>query len=328
MAMNDLYPLKFKPIFRDKIWGGDRIRTVLGLDFSPLPNCGEAWVLSGVPENQTRVSEGFLKGNELNELVEVYMDDLVGEKVYATFGNEFPILVKFIDANDYLSIQVHPDDNLARKRRLGNGKTEMWYILDAMPGAELISGFNRPLEPATYLKHLEDKTLPSILNAEKVQAGDLFFMPAGRVHALGPGILLAEIQQSSDTTYRIYDWDRVDAAGKSRELHTEEALEAIDFTYHPTGRTAYRDALNRSVTMVSSPQFNTNMIHFDKPMEMDYSYFDSFIIFTCAEGSAAVTDGRNRTAIRRGETMLIPACMEKLLLIPDPVCKILATYMG
>jgi len=195
--MNELYPLQFTPVFKDKIWGGQKIRTVLNRDFSPLPNCGEVWVLSGVEGNQTEVSERFLAGNDLNELVEVYMGDLVGDKIFKKFGNEFPILLKFIDANDWLSIQVHPDDELALQRHGSLGKTEMWYIMDAEKESELISGFAGKLDKDSYQKHLEEKTLKSVMNFEKVARGDVYYIPAGRVHALGPGILLAEIQQTS-----------------------------------------------------------------------------------------------------------------------------------
>jgi len=199
--MNTLYPLKFKPIFKDKIWGGEKIKTELGMDYGNLPNCGEVWVISGVDGNQTVVENGFLKDNELNELVEVYMGDLVGEKNFDKFGNEFPLLIKFIDANDWLSVQVHPDDALAAKRNIGQGKTEMWFTLGADKSTQLISGFNQEMDKETYLKHLNDGTLKDILNYEDVKKGDVFFIPAGRVHALGPGMLLAEIQQTSDTTY-------------------------------------------------------------------------------------------------------------------------------
>ena len=237
--MNSLYPLKFKPIFKDKIWGGQKIKSSLKMDFGDLPNCGEAWMMSGVEDNPTIVENGFLAGNELNEIVEVYMGELVGDKVFDQFGNEFPLLIKFIDSNDWLSIQVHPDDFLARKRNIGFGKTEMWYMLDATDDAELIAGFNKKTDKDEYLQHLENKTLKEILNFEKVEKGDVFYIPAGRVHALGPGCLLAEIQQTSDTTYRIYDWDRIDAAGMFRELHTEEALDAIDFEFHESYKTEY-----------------------------------------------------------------------------------------
>ena len=164
--MNSLYPLKFKPIFKDKIWGGQKIKNELGLDYGELPNCGEVWVISGVKDNQSVVENGFLKDNELNELVEVYMGDLVGEKVFDKFGDEFPLLIKFIDANDWLSVQVHPDDRLAAKRKIGQGKTEMWFTLGADDNTQLISGFNREMDKETYLKHLNNGTLKEILNYE------------------------------------------------------------------------------------------------------------------------------------------------------------------
>jgi len=228
--MNSLYPLKFHPVFKDKLWGGDKIKTVLGLDYGNLPNCGEAWVISGYSDNVSVVQNGFLQGNDLNELISIYMGDLVGDSVYEQFGDEFPLLLKFIDAHDWLSIQVHPDDELAQKRQMPNGKTEMWYILQADKDAKLITGFKEKIDSETYLKYLIENKLPEILNYETVDAGDVFFLPAGRVHATGPGILLAEIQQSSDATYRIYDWDRIDDAGKKRELHTSDALDAIDYS--------------------------------------------------------------------------------------------------
>jgi mannose-6-phosphate isomerase len=231
--MNDLYPLKFKPIFKEKIWGGDKIKTVFGMDYSPLPNCGEAWVLSGHGEEISEVTNGFLAENQLDELIEIYMGDLVGEAVYEKYGNKFPLLIKILNSSDWLSIQVHPDDKLAESRHNDLGKTEMWYIADAEPGAELISGFNREMTPELYLSNLNNGTLKEIMNYEKVEKGDVYFIPAGRVHALGPGLLLFEIQQTSDLTYRIYDFDRVDDKGNPRQLHTEQALDALDFMQHP-----------------------------------------------------------------------------------------------
>ena len=325
--MNNLYPLKFNPVFRDKIWGGDRIRTVLGMDFSPLPNCGEAWVLSGVPGSQTLVSNGFLKGNELNELVEIYMDELLGESVFDKFKDEFPLLIKFIDSNDYLSIQVHPDDALAAKRKIGNGKSEMWYFMHAEKDAELISGFNRKIDQKIYLEHLEKKNLREILNTEKVKAGDVFYIPAGRVHALGPGLLLAEIQQTSDTTYRIYDWDRVDENGVSRELHTELALEAIDYTFHDSYRTSYPKTKNQLTTLVDSPHFFTSVLDFNRPLTRDYGFLDSFVICLCVEGSALVKYDQGKLELKKGEVLLVPAVMEEISLLPSPECRILEVYI-
>lgn len=207
MSNTMLYPFKFKPVFKDKIWGGRKIKTVLGKDFSPLINCGEVWVVSGVKGNETVIENGFLAGNNLAEITEVYMDELLGEPVYNKFGEEFPILVKFIDAADDLSIQVHPDDELAAKRHNSLGKTEMWYVMDTDPGAKLITGFKQDTDKATYLQHLRNKSLMELLHTEQVKPGDVFYQPAGRVHAIGKGVLLAEIQQSSDVNqYLLPGW--------------------------------------------------------------------------------------------------------------------------
>jgi len=325
--MNKLYPMKFTPLFRDKIWGGQKIKSVLDMNFGALPNCGEAWVLSGVGGNETVVANGFLEGNELNELVEIYMDDLVGGKVYEKYQNEFPILVKFIDANDYLSIQVHPDDALAQKRGIGNGKTEMWYIISADKGSELITGFNQKITQKTYLDHLESKKLKEILNVEKVSAGDVFFIPAGRVHALGPGILLAEIQQTSDTTYRIYDWDRLDDKGNSRQLHTAEALEAIDFNVYDTYRSAYPAIKNTSIEVVNQPFFTTNMLHLDKPLSKNYEELDSFVIYTCVKGDVVVNYQDDIVKLRMGECLLIPNVVNQIDIHPSIESKLLETYI-
>ena len=325
--MNQLYPLKFKPVFKDKIWGGQKIRTTLGMDFNPLPNCGEAWVLSGVPGSETIVINGFLKGNSLNDLLEVYMDDLIGEDLFYRFGTEFPILVKFIDSNDYLSIQVHPDDALAARRKSGNGKTEMWYILDAEPGSELISGFNRQVDKDIYLEHLNSKKLKEILNVEKVKEGDVFYIPSGRIHAIGPGILLAEIQQTSDTTYRIYDWDRVDENGKSRELHTELAIDAIDFNPVKNFRTEYRKTKNQMQNLVETPFFTTNILDFDQIVKKDYALLDSFVIYVCVEGSALIHYDDKQEPIKKGEIILFPAIMDRLVLEPLLTCKVLEIFI-
>ncbi|HLN53298.1 MAG TPA: type I phosphomannose isomerase catalytic subunit [Lentimicrobium sp.] len=326
-----LYPLKFKPVLKDKIWGGSKIKEVLGIDFKPLPNCGEAWMLSGVEDNPTLVSNGFLEGNELNELVEIYMGDLVGDELYNRFGNEFPILVKFIDAADWLSIQVHPDDELAAKRGIGNGKSEMWYIMAADKGSELITGFRRDSSPEEYVKYLKEKRLTEILNTETVIPGDVFYMPAGRVHALGPGILLAEIQQTSDTTYRIYDWDRVDDKGKSRELHIDQALEAIDFKAHDDYKAKYTEVRNASSNLVSAPYFTTNIIVIDKAIAKDYSELDSFVIYICIQGTLTIVhDGSEEKQVKlsKGEAALIPAIIDRVDLIPSKESKILEVFIN
>lgn len=325
--MSSLYPLKFKPIFKDKIWGGQKIKTVLGKDFSPLPNCGEVWVLSGVEDNQTEITNGFLEANSLSEVLEIYMGDMVGENIYKKFENEFPILVKFIDANDWLSIQVHPDDDLAWKRHKSLGKSEMWYIFDAEEDAELISGFSKEIDKEEYQKHLDNKTLKSVMNFEKVKSGDVYYMPAGRVHALGPGVLLAEIQQTSDVTYRIYDWDRIDEAGMMRELHIDEALDAIDFKVYDQYKTDYISKLNKTVDLVESPYFITRLIDINEPIKKDYSELDSFVIYVCAEGDLTLMHEGEKYHLSNGEAILLPAVIQEVELFPITESKILEVYM-
>jgi len=325
--MSKLYPLKFKPIFKDKIWGGQKISTVLGKNFSPLPNCGEVWVLSGVEGNQTEIANGFLEGNELNDLVEIYMGDLVGDKIYQKYGTEFPILIKFIDANDWLSIQVHPDDELALERHGTLGKTEMWYILDAEEKSELISGFSKKVSKAEYLQHLENKSIKDIMNFVHVKKGDVFYIPSGRVHALGPGILLAEIQQTSDNTYRIYDWDRIDHSGMMRELHTDLALDALDFNVYEDYKTKYKLKSNQTAEMVDSPFFKTNIIQIDQAIKKDYSEFDSFVIYIAAEGSFSIKYDNEFTLVNFGEAVLIPASIESVELFPKTECKVLEVFI-
>ncbi len=326
--MSALYPMKFEPIFRDKIWGGQNIKTVLNQDFGDLPNCGELWALSGYPGSESVVSNGFLAGNELNELVEVYMDELVGEKNHEVYGNVFPLLIKILDASDWLSIQVHPDDDLARQRGLEGGKTEMWYILQAEKGAKLIAGFNQKVNQNIYLQKIKDKQLTEIMNFEEVEAGDVYYMPAGRVHALGPGIMLAEIQQTSDTTYRIYDWDRVDELGKGRELHLQEAMAAIDFELADTYKSHYTANKNETVSLVKSEFFISNLIDLDIALVKDFTELDSFVIYLCTEGVFELDDKiHDKVLVSAGETVLLPASATKIELKPLNKAKLIEVYI-
>lgn len=319
--------MKFSPVFDDRFWGGQKIRSVLGLDFSPAERCAEAWILSGYHDKQTVVSNGFLAGNELNELVEVYMDDLVGEAVHTRYGNVFPLLVKFIDARDWLSIQVHPDDDVARRHGLPHGKTEMWYVIDADPGAMLVSGFSRQVSREAFLEKLNRKQLQEILNYEKVSAGDVFFMPAGRIHALGPGVLLAEIQQTSDATYRIYDFDRTDRQGKPRELHIDLALEAIDFKTYPEYKTAGGDRPGSS-SLLSCPHFSVNLIDLAHPLQKNYEELDSFVIYVCLEGSMTLAyRDQAGVPLRKGEVVLLPASLDLIRLFPQGNTRLLEVYV-
>lgn len=323
-----LYPLKFRPILKEKIWGGSKIKTALHKDYAPLPNCGESWEISGVEENISVVNNGFLAGNNLHEIIEIYMGDLVGEKVYEKFGMEFPLLIKFIDANADLSIQVHPDDKLSKKRHSAFGKTEMWYILEAEEDGKLIAGFNQEVNKEKYLKHLNDKTLKEILNIEKVKSGDVFFIPAGRVHAIGSGVLLAEIQQTSDITYRIYDWDRKDAQGNTRELHTDMALDAIDYSLLDNYKTDYISTPNQSSSLVDGEYFTTNIIEIDKSIDKEYQELDSFVIYMCLEGDYVLTYNEGESLdVKKGETILLPAIIENVTLTPRKKTKILEVYI-
>ena len=320
-----LYPLKFKPIVKDKIWGGPKLRDVLGKKASD--KAGESWELSGVEGDISVVENGFLAGNSIQELAEVYMGDLLGDKIYERFGVEFPLLIKFIDAADFLSVQVHPDDAMARERHNSYGKTEMWYIVESDKG-QLIAGFNRKLEKELYLQHFKAGSLKEILNYEDVAPGDIYFMPAGRVHAIGAGVLLAEIQQTSDVTYRIYDWDRTDEQGHPRELHTDLALDAIDFAFHSKYKTDYLPLLNSTVNAVDSPFFTTSVIQLDQPVEKDFNLIDSFVIYMCMEGAVGITYGKGEVeTMKKGETLLIPAELKNLALIPTEASSLLEVYI-
>jgi mannose-6-phosphate isomerase len=315
--MNNLYPLKFTPIYKEKIWGGEKLSVLLNKKISKLPNCGESWEISGVENEISVVSNGFLKGNNLEEIIEIYMGDLVGEKAYDQFGLVFPLLIKYIDAKDKLSIQVHPNDELAEERHGTFGKTEMWYVIQADAGAKLITGFNRPLNKDEYLKYFENGQLEEILNYEEVKAGDVFFMPAGRVHAIGGGIVLAEIQQTSDATYRIFDFNRLDDQGNPRELHTDLALDAIDFKLEENYRTSYHAVENASSTLVKCPYFTTNVLPFNREIERDFAERDTFVIYMCIEGEYTLAWEENTILVKKGETILVPALINNFSLTPS-----------
>jgi mannose-6-phosphate isomerase len=325
--MNQLYPLKFKPIIKDKIWGGTRLKSFLHKS-TKTEKAGESWEISGYPGEVSKVTNGFLAGNSLEELIEVYMGDLVGDNVFEKFGTLFPLLIKFIDANDALSVQVHPGDELALKQFKSFGKTEMWYIVEAEQDAGIITGFNQPVTADIYQEHLVNKSLLSILNREKAKKGDVFFLPAGRIHAIGAGILLAEIQQTSDATLRIYDYDRLDDKGQPRELHTEKALEAIDFRQYPSYKTSYEKVPGKPATLASCPYFTVNLLLLEKNMDRDYMNLDSFVIYMCVRGSFSIAYGDNQMdAVKTGETILLPAEIKNVRLIPHPSSEVLEVYI-
>lgn len=324
---NILYPLKFKPVLKDKIWGGSKLRQLPGKE-NASDKCGESWEISTLDNDINIVAEGFLQGNDLSELIEVYMGDLVGEKIFDRNGLEFPLLIKFIEANDMLSVQVHPDAEMAFARHNLRGKTEMWYIMEAERGAKLISGFNREVTRDEYLWYLNKGKIHEILQYVNVKKGDVFFVPPGRVHAIGPGILLAEIQEASDLTYRIFDWNRKNEKGEHRSLHTELALEAIDFTYYPEVKTNYEARLNASVEVVDSSYFTVNIINLDQKVEKNYSFIDSFVIYICTEGKVILSvENLPPISLINGETLLIPAIIKQLFINPLEKSTLLEIYI-
>ncbi|HLP05266.1 MAG TPA: type I phosphomannose isomerase catalytic subunit [Paludibacter sp.] len=321
-----LYPLKFSPILKDKIWGGTKL---IGLFEKPskTDKLGESWELSGYTGEESVVSNGFLSGNTLTELIEVYMGDLVGDAIFDKFGLEFPLLFKLIDANENLSIQVHPGDEVAAERHNSNGKTEMWYVVDADPGSELIIGFAEDCTRETYVEALANGKVEDLLQKVPVKKGDVFFIPAGRVHAIGKGVVVAEIQQSSDITYRIYDYKRKDDQGHERELHTEQALDVIDFEATREAKTPYEPVLNEVTPLVSCEYFTTNLLWFDEPVKRNYAGMDSFVTYMCLEGTFVVQTGNDTLEVAKGNTIMIPAGIDDVELKPTGEVKLLEVYI-
>lgn len=305
------YPLKFTPILKDKIWGGNKLVDILHKK-SDLKNLGESWEISDVEGNISVVSNRNLKGTSLRDLVKKYKSDLVGTKNYEYFGNDFPLLIKFIDAAEDLSIQVHPNDELAKERHQSFGKTEMWYVIQADEGARLIMGFENPTTQEEYVKALESKNLVSKLNFEQVKKGDMFFIETGTIHAIGAGVMVAEIQQTSDITYRVYDWDRVDDEGNGRELHTELALDALNYSGKKDFKRTYKENKNELNPAVDCPYFTTKVLPVDGEVTLDYHSIDSFVILMCVEGNAEVSVSGNTEEINFGETILVPAISDEI----------------
>jgi len=309
MAPIDLYPLCFDPILKPKVWGGKKLHQLLGKNSQE--NIGESWELSGVEGSISKVTNGSLAGKTLSELISEYEETLLGKSVYEKFGNQFPLLFKFIDASQDLSIQVHPNDAIAQKRHNSFGKSEMWYVLQADEGARLILGFKEGVDKTTYLNALEQGELGNIMREVPVHEGDAFYLNTGTVHAIGGGIVLAEIQQSSDITYRIYDWDRPDTDGNFRKLHTQEALDVMSFSTSREAELKIEELENRPVTLCISPYFHTSLLKITKPMRRDYSAIDSFIVYMCTEGQAELVTESDSIQLQKGTTILLPACLKE-----------------
>lgn len=301
-----MYPLKFYPILKDRLWGGTKLGDELGKELKS-DTTGESWEISGVEGDVSVVCNGDLKGESLTKLIAKDPDGFLGKSVVQRFGTEFPILIKFIDAKQDLSVQVHPDDALARARHNSFGKTEMWYIMDAEPGAHLIVGFKHDVSMDEYTECLKNDRLPDILHYEDVDRGDTFFINAGRIHAIGAGVLLAEIQQTSDITYRVFDFNRRDKTGRPRELHTELALEAIDYEKKEDFRVPYPKVPDSANNLVECPYFTTKFLNLSTEFKADLSLRDSFTIYMCIEGEAFIENEDGIAGIKKGETVLIPA---------------------
>ncbi|MFN8210344.1 MAG: type I phosphomannose isomerase catalytic subunit [Bacteroidales bacterium] len=326
--MTEIYPLKFEPILVEKIWGGTSLASRWGKTAGHDRKIGESWEISGVPGNISVVSNGFLAGNNLQELIEVYMGDITGEAVFEKFGSEFPLLIKLIEARDDLSIQVHPGDEMARERHKTNGKTEMWYILESDNGAKIYSGFSKPVTKSEYLEAVANGTLEELMNAEISKPGDVFFTPSGRIHAIGSGNILAEIQQSSDVTYRIFDWNRKNPDGTARELHTELATDAIDYNAFGNSVTRKEPVMDGTVNLVSCDYFVTNFLQFSNPLQKDYNLFDSFVIFICTGGEFSIHWEKGTEVVKKGETVLLPAMLPDVILEPRPEARVLEVFIN
>lgn len=311
-----MYPLKFSPILKPTIWGGEKIAAFKQIK-TDEKQIGESWEISCLENNETVVVNGEDKGSTIRELIRKYKEELVGESNYKCFGDTFPLLIKFIDAQQDLSVQVHPNDALAKKRHNSLGKTEMWYVASADKGTKIYAGFKETLSAKEYKDHIYKNTLANTLQAFDAKEGDVFFIPAGTVHAIGGGAFIVEIQETSDITYRIYDYDRVDAQGKKRELHTEQSKEAIDYERREDLKVEYDVIENEPVEIVSCTHFTTSVYDMSESINCDYSELDSFVILICIDGECDVTDNEgNEVRLSKGETILLPAAIQEVNISP------------
>lgn len=323
-------PLRFQEILVPTIWGGDEIVKMKGAANSPAA-IGESWEISGVPGGETLVAEGELKGMTLTELIEKFGAELVGKENLKKYGTTFPLLIKFISAAQALSIQVHPDDAMANRMGHPYGKTEMWYLVNTAPGASLCSGFSHDFSAEAYTESLTDGTLTDHLAMHETHAGDCFFIPAGRIHSIGAGNFIVEIQQSSNDTFRVYDFDRTDAQGNKRELHVEQAREALNFKAEKEYRTHYTHQPDQPVELVTCPQFTTRLIEAEKGLQLDHSAIDSFVILIAYEGEAILTDAEgNAITLHAGQSVMFPASNSSIEIRPVSEGKFscLETYVG
>ena len=328
-----LYPFKFKPQLFHKLWGGQTIKQWYDHVPADYENVGESWVISDIERFPTEVANGPHAGDELQDLLEVYMDELVGESVYENFGNQFPLLMKFIDAEDDLSIQVHPDDEYALEHEDSLGKTEMWYILPGGPDAAIYLGWNQEMNRTLIHAAIQDGSLPNYLREYKVKEGDVALIPTGTVHAMLRNTILAEIQENSDLTYRLYDYNRVGNDGRKRPLKLAQALDVMNYSQSPANAVTHPQPIrNGAVNLQQTPYFTTNLLSLDKPAQRDYAPLDSFVAFMSVQGACEVTaldcEAEEKTvSLQIGEAVLIPACLNDILITPQPSCQLLEVYV-
>lgn len=340
--MITLYPLKFELNLFELVWGGNRLKPFKGLPSDLNDKIGESWEISAVPGRESVISNGPLKGKTLNALIEAYGDLLLGKTVSFLYGTKFPLLVKFIDAEEDLSVQVHPNDELAQARHGCFGKTEMWYVMDAVPDAKLYCGFKTPISKYEYQKRIEDNSICEVLQEYSVSKGDVFFIPAGRVHAICGGSLVAEVQQSSDVTYRIYDYGRLDLNGEPRVLHTDLAMEAINYAVTDTNKTYYEKKLNKPVCVAECQFFTVKLLDINRGFHRKLYKYDSFIIYMCLQGNCTIEvlssrgyDGGDKPELTKisltvGNSCLIPASVADVMIVPNNLAsttKLLEVYI-
>ena len=321
-----VYPLKFDPILKEKVWGGNKLKTQFNKK-TQKSNIGESWEVSAVPNNVSTISNGIYKGESLKNIQTKYKELFLGRKNYQVFGDEFPLLIKFIDAASNLSIQVHPDDAMAKRNHNSFGKTEMWYVMEHEENAELIAGLQEGVEDlGLAYATLNNENYKELLHVDTVKKGDSYFIPSGQVHAIGAGIMVAEIQQTSDVTYRIFDWERKDSSGNLRELHTEHAIAATD-TSPKELKKRYNVKSNETSSLVDCQYFTTNLFQVENRYVKEYQDLDSFVILICVEGAASVCVNSTKEHLRQGTSIVLPAITEEVKIMGESA-KFLEVYIA
>lgn len=306
--MKKFYPITFNPIFKERIWGGNQLKTIFNKNI-PKDQIGESWEISTVPEDVSIVENGYYQGKSLNEMIQLFPYEILGANVFERFGTQFPLLIKLLDAQQDLSIQLHPNDELAQKRHNSFGKTEMWYVVEAQKDARLIVGFKKESNQEEYLHYLSENKIIDLLEEIPVKKGDVFMLETGTIHAIGAGIVIAEIQQTSDVTYRIYDFDRKDAQGNTRELHTKLALDAINYKTTPCKK-EYSNTINHLNTVVDSKYFITSVLYLES--ELIFNTNQKFVILLCIEGFFELIQNEQVYPFKKGNSILIPAILGEI----------------